>query len=356
MERDLRGLHRPYNKPLKSLSWVCKFAQGYSSGSKDFYLNFYLNHLRMIVHHKTEYDHCRWKEGLIRPEDAEVILNIYNQSSATFSERISSVLRSRLNDEDRLIYRTYKNISYYISLAKKLYLIDERYQVTEDGKNLITSSRYTYRVTSEEKQLLLNFLLDTDAYMFLTIAIIHDKMAERVYGEGFYRMYMNHLGVKDGSKYVGSFDANYIDVITYWLEQLDVFGRMGKIRPSVLIEWRKLYNSEIEQIQEDYQCFFKTNYKLYIKQNKLYDRIEKAYKSLSLQGKTDMGFVNLYDIKEKMHMGYDTFSLLLNDYYENNKKRVIILFSNIVSSIDKRRRFLVGEKAVLNMKLILKNQ
>ena len=41
------------------------------------------------------------------------------------------------------------------------------------------------------------------------------------------------------------------------------------------------------------------------------------------------------------------------DYYAENKKRTIILFSNIVSSIDKRKRFLVAGKVVLNVKLIL---
>ena len=93
-----------------------------------------------------------------------------------------------------------------------------------------------------------------------------------------------------------------------------------------------------------------------MKKKTLYDKVEKAYKNLFLQGKTDMGYVNLYDIMSLLHMRYDTFSRLIVDYYEDNKKRMIILFSNIVSSIDKRRRFYVGEKIVLNMKIILKNQ
>ena len=51
----------------------------------------------------------------------------------------------------------------------------------------------------------------------------------------------------------------------------------------------------------------------------------------------------------------ETFNDLLNSYYTQNRHKEIILFSNTVSSIDKRRRFIVDGQAVLKIRIIKKN-
>ena len=107
---DIKGLHRPYNKPLKSLYWVCDFAKKNNLGSRDFYYNFYIFHMRMIVDHAQEFYRTQWKEGLVTPNDAQRILDLYKTYSCQFNNRISSVLHSRLTEDDKLIYRTYKNV------------------------------------------------------------------------------------------------------------------------------------------------------------------------------------------------------------------------------------------------------
>ena len=81
-----------------------------------------------------------------------------------------------------------------------------------------------------------------------------------------------------------------------------------------------------------------------------------SYDKLFKTGKTDLGYVNLYDIMYDLHMGYDRFSDFLNEFYFENRKNVIILLSNTVSSIDKRRRFQIGDKIVLKVKIIEKKK
>lgn len=350
---DIKGLHRPYNKPLKSLYWVCNFARKNNLGSRDFYYNFYLFHMRMVVSHAQEFNHIQWKEGLVSPKDAQRVLDLHTIYSSEFNDLISSVLTSRLTEDDKLIYRTYKNVSYYVTLAKKLRIIDESYLITLDGKALLQSSRFVYKFSRKEKEVLLNMLLRIDAEMFLTIIAIHDKMSTRVNGETFYRIYMNYLGKEDKSNYVGSYDANYIDVLTYWLEQLEIYGKNNRVRQKVISQLDNSYQVAYNNIQNEYHAFLEGNYKVFLAKRKMYEQFEKVYKTIYATGKTDMGYVNLYDVKELMHMGYDKFSQMLNDYYSENKKRTIILFSNVVSSIDKRKRFLVAGKVVLNVKLIL---
>ena len=50
LQRTIMGLHRPFNKPLKSLCWVCMFARKWNKGTKDnFYYKFYISHIKNIV-------------------------------------------------------------------------------------------------------------------------------------------------------------------------------------------------------------------------------------------------------------------------------------------------------------------
>lgn len=58
----------------------------------------------------------------------------------------------------------------------------------------------------------------------------------------------------------------------------------------------------------------------------------------------------------ELRMGYNRFSKFLNEFYIENKKNIIILLSNTVSSIDKRRRFQIGDKVILKIKIIKKKE
>ena len=105
-----------------------------------------------------------------------------------------------------------------------------------------------------------------------------------------------------------------------------------------------------------YEEFKKKTLKNELAKSKQYKKFLDSYYKLYEKGKTDLGYVNLYDIMSELRMGYNRFSKFLNEFYIENKKNIIILLSNTVSSIDKRRRFQIGDKVILKIKIIKKKE
>ena len=50
-------------------------------------------------------------------------------------------------------------------------------------------------------------------------------------------------------------------------------------------------------------------------------------------------------------MGAENYQKFLSDFYENERKNYNIFYNNIVTSIDKRKRFYIREKPVLSIKI-----
>ena len=83
----------------------------------------------------------------------------------------------------------------------------------------------------------------------------------------------------------------------------------------------------------------------------LFSKLRNSYNSNINRGLHDQDFVNLYDIKKDLRMSFENFEKMLNDYYEHERKNQLILFSNTVTSIDKRKRFYIRNKPVVKIKI-----
>jgi hypothetical protein len=354
-KRMIVGLHRPFNKPLKSLCWVCLFAKEWKKYKKgNFYYNFYVHHIKNIVKHENKKN--LWDEGCISVADAKYVLNI--MSKCNLKERVSEILRKRSSTEDKLIYKTYKNTSYYISLAKKMALIDSEYEITKDGMELSLSNRNFYSLSKAEKKLIFRYLLEADADLILALIVTKSEVEKGIYPAHLALIYQKSIGNNLGKRYVRSFIDNYLSVMMAWISQLDVTKKNGGLKK----EWEQFlqYHSDLYcKYQEQfisYQNFKNNILKKEVRKEKKYKKFMDSYDKLFKTGKTDLGYVNLYDIMYDLHMGYDRFSDFLNEFYFENRKNVIILLSNTVSSIDKRRRFQIGDKIVLKVKIIEKKK
>ena len=89
------------------------------------------------------------------------------------------------------------------------------------------------------------------------------------------------------------------------------------------------------------------------KMNSSFQKLEQAYSELLEKGMHDAKFVNLYDIKDLMHCSYNSMNQIIVQYYEHKKEEKIVLFTNLVQSIDKRRRFFVKKQVpVLKIKIM----
>ena len=353
--RSIRGLHRPFNKPLKSLCWVCTYAKKWSKEKDfDFYYDFYKHHLHDVYNHSQS--KMIWPEGCINAKEAQYILDEVIPA-IDLKNYISRVLKRRITNDDKLVYKTYKNVSYYISLAKKFKLLNSDYSLTEDGLLLAESSQNFYSLSIYEKELIFSFLLDIDKYLFLALVITKNDVEKGNLPEDLDLEFQRILGINFENLFVKSYYKNYINVMRSWIDQLEITSkRDGSIKK----KWMNFFaqNEDIYKtymlLYVKYKEFIENYVKFEITRRIKYVKFRKIYDSLVKKGKADLGFIDLYDMKTEMRMGYNRFNEFLNNFYTDNKKNTIILFSNTVYSIDSRKRFSIGNKIVLKIKIIQK--
>ena len=361
----LLGLHRPYNKPLKSMVWVCTFLRRKHDiiSPSNFYIYFYLNHLQNVVSKSSLYpnENDLDFDGLISPKTAKQMLNLFDRlgSVDAFQKKVSEVLDKRYNDEDRMLYRTYKNTSYYITLAKRMQLFDHKLELSPLGVSLSEGKTSFYKLSDREKRIIFYILINLEFGLFITLII--SRKAQVIYEENeisIFKMFLENKGDTDSFKYVKSYDKNYVEVMNTWIKQLEILDKHKNIRKKYLdqIQENSFLKEQFDMLKKEFDIYLNTSFKGFYKKYCSYQLFYNEYKKLVAKGKSDLRFVNLYDIMHGLHKSYTKFSTLLNDYYFERKNKEIILFSNAVSSIDRRPRFVVNGKVVLKIKIINKKE
>ena len=359
VENTIIGLHRPFNMPLKSLVWVCRFSKRYKQKKgTDFYLDFFLWMLQVINEHADSFDDKK-AEGILRPQNAENILFLF--SCYNYDERkalVRSTLHYRPQESDKVIYSSYKNTSYYITLAKKVNLINNRGELTTIGLELANVRDYRFFELADKHRLLIFRVLCRDFFESLIVITQSQRLikGDRALEDDFFRAYLKHIESEGAIKYITSFDKNYLEVLRHWVATLNLCVGRGLVRNVFLTEIDRLgLRSQYETIVQNTECFFKEKFKKRVILEQQYDKIRTAYEKLNKQGQSEFGYVNLYDIKKLFRLSYEKYNDLLNSYYTDCRQKEIILLSNTVSSIDQRRRFLVAGNAALKIRIIKKS-
>lgn len=353
------GLHRPFNKPLKSLVWVCRFAKGYKARKgHDFYLDFFLWMLKAITSHADSYDEQK-AEGVVKPQNAQVVLDLFaNYTYDEIKARARFTLLERTSYEDKIIYSSYKNTSYYITLAKKVNLVKNRGALTPLGVELATIRDYHFFELSDKHRGIVFQALCPDFFSHLIIITQCNRLfkGDRAIGDSFFRAYLKSRESEGAIRYVTSFDKNYLEVLRHWVDTLVLCTRAGSLKKNYLIiidAWG--LKEKYDAIIKDSETFYKEEYQQRVKQEQQYERIRKTYEHHLNRGEAEFGYVNLYDIKKAFRLSYEKYNELLNSYYSDCRRDEIILFSNTVSSIDMRKRFIVAGNAVLKIRIIKKS-
>lgn len=359
VENTAIGLHRPFNMPLKSLMWVCRFSKNYKKkNGHDYYLDFFLWMLDKIVEHSNSFDEQK-AEGIIRPQNAQNILCFFaNHNYIELKSLVRSTLISRPEEIYKAIYSAYKNTSYYITLAKKVNLINNRGELTTLGTELASVRDYHFFKLSDKQRLIIFQSLSSDFFDSLIVITLGQHLIRNNKGlsDSFFRAYLKYYESEGIIKYITSFDKNYLEVLNHWVKLLKLSTNTGTIRKMYLKEIYCLgLKNRYESIVEKSKAFYSGDFKKRIKLEQQYDKIRTAYNKLHLKGQSEFGYVNLYDIKKCFRLSYGSFNELLNTYYTAYRHSEIILFSNTVSSIDTRRRFLVAGNTVLKIRIIKKS-
>lgn len=359
VENTVIGLHRPFNMPLKSLVWVCRFSKNYKKRKgRDYYLDFFLWMLKAVVDHSDSFDE-QSAEGIIRPQNAYYILSlIANYSYKDIKALVRATLTFRPEESDKVVYSAYKNTSYYITLAKKVNLINNRGELTSLGEKLANVRDYHFFELSDKHRILIFQALSADFFDNLIIITQSQRLIKnnKELSDSFFRAYLKNFESEGVIKYITSFDKNYLEVLNHWVKLLKLCTSTGSIRRMYLLEIDSLgLTSRYIDIVDKSNVFYFGDFRKRVKLEQQYDKIRASYEKLHLKGQSEFGYVNLYDIKKSFRLSYESFNELLNSYYTAYRHIEIILFSNTVSSIDMRRRFFVAGNAALKIRIIKKS-
>ncbi|RAI88068.1 hypothetical protein [Algoriphagus yeomjeoni] len=293
------------------------------------------------------------------PSDA-AILNIYqylkSKSKKEFIEEIPNIIKSRTTPLEKQIYSTYKAASYYVNLAKdKFGLIDDKNRLTEDGGYLIELRSNFFRLSTLEKVFFFKKILQADFHLFITHCLF--AKLERRYN--LKRTIEDQKEFIDEFLFIRHFNftsaslENYNIVRTYWMDTLGVLDSARNIKKKYLniIFENEEYSKLFAELLVLFSRFEKDNFKIKKKYLENKDKFLKGYKACLKTSISDLGFINLYDIKGTMHISATNFQLFLNDFYELEKNNLNIFFGNTVNSIDRRERFFIRNRPVIKIKI-----
>jgi len=361
--RILYSLHRPFHKPLKATKWVCLFVnqntkKGIQIKPSEFYNEFFFFLIKTLNTEYKKNKNIENQDGIPNKETISLIVEYFRAiPQINRSKKLKELLSQRIEDLDKKIYSTYKAASYYINLCKdKFDLIDENNKLTKLGRNLIVIRAPFFKISNSEKVFFFERIISADFLMTISLCLslrsIHKYKELEI--EDFHLQFIEEFYKINFFKYIQkSISSNYDNVRLFWINSLDILDKSKKIKKKFLyvIQQNEEYNNLYNILENKYIIFEKTTL---LKNNKRYvffSKFEKTYQRKIKEGIHDLEFVNLYDIKREFKMSYEIFNTFLNDYYEERRKKKMILFSNTVSSIDKRERFFVKNIPVIKIKI-----
>lgn len=357
------SLHRPFHKSLISVKWVCLYLKDINKKKKkivpsSFYTDFFFYIINILnKKYNTYHNISRDIEGIPSQKTLDEVLSHFNgYLYKEKTELLKIILANRKSDIDRKIYSTYKATSYYINLAKdKFELINQKYHLSDSGKKLVAGRSSFFSLSKKEEEIIFERILFADFYMIIPLCLslksskkykwnlpsIHLSFIEKAYK-------INHF------KYTQtSITKNYDNVRLYWLDSLGVLDKNMNIKKRYvnIILGSNTYKEDYDDMLREFSCF-ETDF-LISKNQKigLFSKLENSYNDNIKKGLHDQSYVNLYDVKKAFRISFSSFEKMLNDYYESERKKRLILFSNTVTNIDKRKRFYVRNKPVIKIKI-----
>lgn len=350
--RYIQSLHRPFNQNLNTIKWVCSFVKENENISKsDFYVQFYIYLIKKL--HK-QYSKKPPKEttGLPSLSSIKDVYNFLKQYKGDdLVNIINEKVKKRVSSLDKSIYSTYKAASYYINLSKdKFEFIDKNYTLSTKGKELLDKKSKDFQLTMSDKEIFFKAILDKDFHLFISncyFEVIGRKYKINDLSSDKFNFLDKYYNIRHFN-YTTSSLTNYNAVRNFWIRELDVIGKNNKIR----LFYLKILHDNYYDLKKDIDNKFNEYLNSTLLEKRKYiNNKNKFILAFKKSTKNELGFANLYDVKKLLRMGAENYQLFLSDFYESERKNYNIFFNNIVTSIDKRKRFYIRNKPVLSIKI-----
>ena len=356
----LDSLHRPFHRPLWIVKWVCYFislrqkSRKKNINCKELTTEFYFTLLDWL--HTNYPQDC---DGVPSKESVEEVWNYFSQiENQDKEERLRKVLASeRERGVDTKIYSTYKAASYYMNLADdKLHFVGNISMSPNWNLNQLTKASLKSHISTVDRKMYIQHILQNDGHFFLAMCLLQKPILK-------YNLKMDVEIFKFMQRYypVANFDytkqshGNYYVVRKRWVELLQAVNEKGTLSKVLLNSIKGC--SELQTIFFDIETHVR-EYTTELRQRRKF--IEQKndfvvfYQSIAKTNKDKSGFVNLYDISKEMGMRYDRFQVFLTHFYQEEKMVRNIFFINIVSTIEQRKRFYIGNAPVIKIKMTKK--
>ena len=212
-----------------------------------------------------------------------------------------------------------------------------------------------YKLSNSEKEFYFKRVLHADFHLFIThclFAKLEIKYELKKTTEEQLEFIDKYLLISHFN-FTSSSLANYNIVREYWANTLNVIDNNGNIRKKYISIIND--NPLFEKLFAELNALFLNFEKDYFKSKKSYNTKKinfiAIYKACIKDNISDLGFINLYDIKKQMRISFEKFQMFLNDFYELEKNDSNIFFSNTVNSIDRRERFFIRKRPVIKIKI-----
>ena len=235
----------------------------------------------------------------------------------------------------------------------KLHFVGSNSTLPNWSPNQLTKATLKSCISSADRKVYIQHILQYDGHFFLTMCLLHKPVVKydlKMEAEVF--KFMQRYYPVPNFDYTKQSHSNYYVVRKRWVELLHVVNEKGVMSRTLTNSIKE--NRETHAIFIDVKAHVK-EYNVELRKRRRFNEQKSAFVSAYQGGaKTNedkSGFVNLYDISKEMGMSYDRFQSFLTQFYQEEKLVRNIFFINIVSTIEQRRRFYIGNAPVIKIKM-----
>ncbi len=101
-------------------------------------------------------------------------------------DAVSVILKKRNDKIERIVYSSYKNTSYYITLTRKLGLLHGQWELTQDALRLVRINHSFYELSRIQKQIIFRRVLIEDKdFIFPVLFSVWYERRMLSTGEGY---------------------------------------------------------------------------------------------------------------------------------------------------------------------------
>ena len=353
----LDSLHRPFHRPLWIVKWVCYFInqrnkdhQGYIL-YKDITTDFYFFLIEQLYsNYPQDSDGIPSKESISKVRS--FFLSVEKDGKDEILKNILS--KEREKGIETKIYSTYKAASYYLNLSdNKLHFFNEKGEVSCWNQSQLTKAVLKSAINDTDRKIYLRQILQYDGHFFLSMCLLQKpvkkydlKMEDEIF------KFMQRYYPIDNFEYTKQSHSNYFVVRKRWIELLKAVNERGvlsKVLTNIIKDdcfIKVIYLDVVNNVKEFTNDIREKS--TYLKNKK---RFIATYQKLIQKSEDKSNFVNLYDISKEMRMGFQRFQDFLTRFYQEERLVRNIFFVNVVSTIEQRKRFYIGNSPVMKIKI-----